>query len=233
MQYVMSDIHGDLAHFRRMLKKIGFLPPDKLYILGDVLDKGCEHLRMLTFVRENPNMLLIKGNHEYLCERYLAGTVSGELWDKCGGGGTRREVDLLSREEKEELLDYLRGLPVYWKVEAAGQEYFLTHSGYHADFPVLCPDKIRVDIEASVRAAVESDQERYLFSDDIHYIPAGLCFDKKIIVGHYPTIFLEDYHQANIFHGKKYIDIDTGNECREEGGCLACLCLDSGREFYV
>ena len=171
MQYVMSDIHGDLAHFRRMLKKIGFLPPDKLYILGDVLDKGCEHLRMLAFVRENPNMLLIKGNHEYLCERYLAGTVSGELWDKCGGGGTRREVDLLSREEKEELLDYLRGLPVYWKVEAAGQEYFLTHSGYHADFPVLCPDKIRVDIEASVRAAVESDQERYLFSDDIHYIP--------------------------------------------------------------
>ena len=52
MQYVMSDIHGDLAHFRRMLKKIGFLPPDKLYILGDVLDKGCEHLRMLAKMAE-------------------------------------------------------------------------------------------------------------------------------------------------------------------------------------
>ena len=233
MQYVMSDIHGDLAHFRRMLKKIGFLPSDQLYILGDVLDKGCEHLRTLAFVRGNPNMLLIKGNHEYLCERYLAGTVSGELWDKCGGGGTRQEVDLLSREEKEELLDYLRGLPVYWEVEAAGQEYFLTHSGYHADFPVLCPDGTRVDIEASVKEAVETDQEPYLFSDDIHYIPAGLTFDKKIIVGHYPTIFLDGYHKAKIFHGTKYTDIDTGNERRGEGGRLACLRLDDGKEFYV
>ena len=220
-------------HFRRMLKKVGFLSPDQLYILGDVLDKGYEHLRTLDFVRENPNMLLIKGNHEYLCERYLAGTVSGELWDQCGGRGTRQEVDLLSWEEKEELLDYLRGLPVYWKVEAGGQEYFLTHSGYHADFPVLCPDRRKVDIEASVRAALETDQERYLFSDDIHYIPAGLTFDKKIIVGHYPTIFLADYHRAKIFHGAKYTDIDTGNERRGEGGRLACLRLDDGEEFYV
>ena len=32
---------------------------------------------------------------------------------------------------------------------------------------------------------------------------------------------------------KKYIDIDTGNERRQEGGRLSCMRLEDGQEFYV
>ena len=59
---------------------------------GDVVDKGDENLRLLDFIRSSENMILIKGNHEYLFERYLQGTISAELWDACGGSVTRAEV---------------------------------------------------------------------------------------------------------------------------------------------
>ena len=85
MTYVMSDIHGDYSSFYNMLVKINFSSFDKLFILGDVVDKGSDNLCLLGFIRSMPNIFLIKGNHEYLFERYLQGTVSAELWDACGG----------------------------------------------------------------------------------------------------------------------------------------------------
>lgn len=234
MIYVMSDIHGDYVHLRRMLQKIRYAAgTDFLYILGDVIDKGKENLRTLQAVRDLPGAVLLKGNHEYLCERYLKHIVSAALWDRCAGRETRMEVDDLSREEQAGLCRYLEELPVCCTVHAGGEDYFLTHSGFYADEMVTAPDGRTVDIEASVRQAVRADQERYLFSDDIHVIPASLKFDKKIIVGHRPTMTLPDFQKPEIYHGTQYTDIDTGNENRRGGGRLACLRLDDGQEYYI
>lgn len=233
MRYLMSDIHGDFENFYKMLVKINFSHHDQLYILGDVLDKGTENLCLFEFVYNTENICLIKGNHEYLCERYLNGQISAELWDSCGGETTRREVSVLPEEKKQALYYAIKELPIYITVKTGSAQYFLTHSGYHADCCVRNPENDLVDIEASVQKAVARDQERYLFSDDIHYIPASLRFDKRLIVGHYPTLFLPEHHRAEIYHCSKYIDIDTGNERRNQGGRLACLRLEDGREFYV
>lgn len=233
MQYVMSDIHGDFQNFIKMLKKINFSKNDVLYIIGDIFDKGTENIKLYNYIRDAENILLIKGNHEYLCERYIIGEITGEIWDSCGGVNSRKEVDCLTDQEKKELYLYLSQLPVYLKLEIFGKEYFLTHSGYNADFCIRDPKTGLVDIEKSVVAAVEQNQERYLFSDDIHYIPSSIHFNRMLIVGHYPTTMLEEFHRAEIYHGKKYIDIDTGNQNRSEGGRLACMCLDNWKEFYI
>ena len=233
MMYVMSDIHGDYPSFYDMLVKINFSAVDKLYILGDLVDKGPDNLCLLGVVRSMPNICMIKGNHEYLFERYLQGTVSAELWDACGGSTTRKEADGLTEEKRVDMLEYLKKLPVYKIVTAGDREYFLTHSGYNADYDMFRTETGLIDIKESVEQAVKADQERYLFSNDIHYIPAALKFNKQIIVGHYPTIFIPGHEKYSIFFGKKYVDIDAGNECRDEGGKLGCLCLDTGMEYYV
>lgn len=233
MIYVISDIHGDYLHFAQMTKKIRFSSADMLYILGDAVDKGKENLRVLRYIYNTENIYFIKGNHEYLCERYLAGIIGRDVWDACGGRNTREEVERLSTEERIKLRAYLSGLPVYAKVNAGGREYFLTHSGFHADYEIYKPETDFIDIESSVLAAMAADQERYLFSDDIHYIPGTKRFDKRIIVGHYPTLFLPDFKCARIYHGRQYTDIDTGNERRKEGGRLSCLRLEDGQEFYI
>ena len=233
MKYVISDIHGDFQNFMKMLKKIEFSDKDTMYVIGDIFDKGTENIKLYRYVRDAQNMILIKGNHEYLCERYLTGEISAEVWDTCGGKNSRAEVDQLSQREKEILYEYLEHLPIYIKLEIFGKEYFLTHSGYNADFCVKDEKTGLVDIEQSVNLAVRENQERYLFSDDIHYIPSSIHFNRPLIVGHYPTTMIDGYNQANIYHGKKYIDIDTGNQNRKEGGRLACMCLDNWKEFYV
>lgn len=233
MMYVMSDIHGDYPSFYDMLVKINFSAVDKLYILGDLVDKGPDNLCLLEVVRSMPNICVIKGNHEYLFERYLQGTVSAELWDTCGGSTTRKEADGLTEEKRADILEYLKKLPVYKIVTAGDREYFLTHSGYNADYDMFRTETGMIDIKESVEQAVKADQERYLFSNDIHYMPAALKFNKQMIVGHYPTIFIPGHEKYSIFFGEKYFDIDTGNERRDEGGRLGCLCLDTGMEYYI
>ena len=233
MIYIMSDIHGDYMNFRRMLNKIKFSDTDKMYILGDIFDKGKENLRLYAWIYERSNVVLIKGNHEYLCERYLDGTVDSELWDACGGINTRMEVENIDTGDKEKLLNYLKSLPVYLILKVNETEYFLTHSGYDADCCVMNSGNTAVDIVASVEKAVMMNQEKYLFSNDIHYIPSNVLFDKEILVGHYPTIFLPEYYKAEIYKGRKYINIDTGNDCRNRGGRLSCIRLDDKKVFYV
>lgn len=233
MYYVMSDIHGDYRNFRRMLAKIKFSSNDRLYILGDAIDKGKQNLRVIDIIQKNRTIQLMKGNHEYFCERYLAGIVSGAFWDSCGGKTTRMEVEQLTEGEKKALFLYLKELPTYEIVTVNEKEYFLTHSGYHADYEEIDPNTGKVDIQASVEQAVNADMERYLFSNDIHYLPASVEFDKRVIVGHYPTVFLDGYKKAKIYYGKRYIDIDTGNENRKNGGKLSCLRLDDGKEYYI
>ena len=225
MIYVISDIHGDYPSFYKMLLKINFSSSDYLYILGDVVDKGSDNLYLLEFIRHMENACLIKGNHEYLFERYLQGTITALLWDACGGSATRSEADSLPEEKKRKLLAYLKMLPIY--------KIITVKSGYNADYAVRDPETGLIDIRKSVDQTAAADMERYLFSNDIHFIPASVRFDRKIIVGHYPVIFLPDQGTARIYHGSRYTDIDTGNERRDAGGRLSCLRLDDGREFYV
>ena len=38
--YIMSDIHGLYDRYEAMLKKIDLKEDDRLYVLGDVIDRG-------------------------------------------------------------------------------------------------------------------------------------------------------------------------------------------------
>lgn len=66
--YVMSDIHGRTDLFDEMLSKIDFSKDDKLYILGDICDRGggLDTLIRVKNLCTNPtsNIELIMGNHE-------------------------------------------------------------------------------------------------------------------------------------------------------------------------
>lgn len=66
MIYVMSDIHGRLDLFEKMLEKINFGDNDKLFVLGDMVDRGGD-LSLLSKIHELQSKGLcipIMGNHE-------------------------------------------------------------------------------------------------------------------------------------------------------------------------
>lgn len=54
MIYVMSDIHGHRRRFDSVMKQINLQPEDTLYILGDVIDRNPDGIRILQQLRAMP-----------------------------------------------------------------------------------------------------------------------------------------------------------------------------------
>lgn len=65
MDYCISDIHGRYDLFCRLLDKIRFSGGDKIYVLGDIIDKGPDSIRLAKLLFSMPNVYCIAGNHEY------------------------------------------------------------------------------------------------------------------------------------------------------------------------
>ena len=61
MIYLLSDIHGRKEKYERILEKINLQPEDKLFILGDVIDRGPDGITLLQKIMVNPQIILLKG----------------------------------------------------------------------------------------------------------------------------------------------------------------------------
>jgi hypothetical protein len=68
MTYAISDIHGMFEKYESMLKLIGFSEMDELYIIGDVIDRGIDGVKILQDIMKRPNVHVIMGNHELMAK---------------------------------------------------------------------------------------------------------------------------------------------------------------------
>lgn len=66
MIYVTSDLHGlEITKLKALLKKACFNENDRLFVLGDVIDRQNDGgVAILIWLSEQPNTQLILGNHE-------------------------------------------------------------------------------------------------------------------------------------------------------------------------
>ena len=62
--YAISDIHAHMEPFEQFLDEIG--PNDKVYVIGDVVDKGPDGLDVLFRILDDPRCILIIGNHDLM-----------------------------------------------------------------------------------------------------------------------------------------------------------------------
>ena len=60
----ISDIHGDLSGFKKLLNKVHFTDHDSLFIVGDFCEKGSEILPLVRYVMN----LSKKSNVHIVCE---------------------------------------------------------------------------------------------------------------------------------------------------------------------
>jgi serine/threonine protein phosphatase 1 len=58
MVYLMSDIHGDYNRFIELYHSIPILEEDQLYLLGDVIDKNQDGIKMLDFCMKSKNVTI-------------------------------------------------------------------------------------------------------------------------------------------------------------------------------
>lgn len=232
MNYVVSDIHGHYKKFKGLLRAIGFSDEDNLYILGDVPDRGEDTLGILKIVMEHDNIVHIKGNHELFLEKYIKNDSEIQrLYAKFGGDEVIEKLEKMDDEQRQVIHKYLKSLPHFVEVAVDGISYVLTHTGYLEDAaPVYCRDNKTINIVESIKKWVAESEMNYLLSNDLHYIPASVKFDKKLIVGHYPTYNLKE--TDGIYYSSGYIDVDNGVGMQKKSK-LACLRLEDMKEFYV
>jgi serine/threonine protein phosphatase 1 len=223
----MSDIHGCYEKYRQMLEKINFSENDTLYVLGDVVDRGPQPVKVLQDMRRRVNVRPILGNHDYTARTLLAqferefaekdfGPILNlwRIWQSDGGWATQEDFERLPPEEQEALLEYMAKFSLCETIETGGRKFILTHAGLpKGSQPENLPNYSAYDF---VSATVDYNKT---YLDDIF-----------LVTGHRPTFLIDMSYEGRIFRQNNHIVIDTGAVF---GGALGCLCLDTDEEFYV
>lgn len=225
MIYVMSDLHGCYDAYVKMLKKISFSKEDILYILGDVVDRGPNGMKILLDIAKRENVILFRGNHDHQAAvllsnlyRLLDGNASNELvdvykgWLSDGGKSTLSEYLQLSGVEQEEVLKVLGSSLISKEIEVNGKAFLLAHTVPTVD--IIC-DYEEWTLEDYIIG--EPDYEEVYFDD------------KYVITGHTPTGYIDRNSVGKIWMKNNHIAIDCGVVF---GYTLGCLCLDTMEEFY-
>lgn len=227
----MSDLHGCYDQYIKMLKKIQFSESDELYILGDVIDRGKEPIKILLDMAARDNVYAILGNHELLALSVLPALLKEIthqnatdgmseqdierllFWQGEGGNTTLEKLQKLSPDERNYLLEYLREFMLYDKIQVGKNTFILVHAGLGN----FTPERPLSDYTAEELTLYRPDPNQCFFTDNTY-----------LICGHTPTKLL--CGKAEIYQNRNHIFIDCGAVF---GGNLGCLCLETMEEFYV
>ena len=221
--YCISDIHGHLENFIKFKESLN--SDDKVFVLGDVIDKGENSIEILQYIMDDDRFTMILGNHEYMMWRYLIAEPASfekeetaSLWmDLNDGFNTFYQFEQLSREERNNIITFLASLSVSIPEVIVGErKYYLAHANPYV--------KNDLDITGDVSEVENAVWERIELKGEKPFE------DKQVIIGHTcvqeyfdecrPAYFTEDIKDAPI------IDIDGGLAYPFSNKKLIALCLD-------
>lgn len=153
-RYAVSDLHGQLDLYNQIKEYIN--DDDILYVLGDCNDRGPEPWRTLQAVIDDPQCILLMGNHEHmlwqaaevvLCKRgikpltseFIEDTVISYMYSNnpigllTRNGGADTLMQMAREQDFVRYYNTIRGLPLAITLPTEdGQGYiYLSHAGYN------------------------------------------------------------------------------------------------------
>jgi len=104
--YLIGDVQGCYDSLQRLLKKINFsLDKDRLYFLGDVVNRGNKSLETLEFIKENTdNASMVLGNHDFHLLACTIGNINPNKKDTFS--------DITNAKNATKLLEFLTQQPL-------------------------------------------------------------------------------------------------------------------------
>ena len=229
---VISDIHGCLDPFLRLLDQVGYRPgEDRLVLGGDYVDRGPHSKEVVAHVMhlaQHPEVVVLKGNHDARFAEIVATRDERvkENFLRYGGVETLESYtgapyvdssyqDILGRiaAEHSDHIAFLAGLPLFHEDE----DHIFVHAGLN---PAYEDWKTQAERDfLYIRGDFHRTQRRY---------------GRKVIFGH--TVTKEFQHSAGLWFDGEKIGIDGGCAYGLQLNCLivregeyeqaACSCAD-------
>ena len=225
--YVIADIHGEYDAFEELLAKISFGDEDTLYILGDVLDRGPNPIKVMRKLMTMPNAICIAGNHEVMaleCLEFLLQEISNKAienldqvtldklvtWQYNGASTTINEFRKLSVSEREDVIAFIQDFSAYEEVSVGEKEYLLVHAGVN-DYVTI--QRIRFDNRFHLDLDISSE---YL--------------DNKVL-----KLILQPLVENALYHGLNYCTTGDTITIRAytENNCLMIDVHDNGQGMDI
>lgn len=236
--YVCSDIHAHADILREVLKKLQ--SDDRLYMIGDAVDKGPDGMEALKILRDDPRCEMLIGNHDLMmlqnlaCEEHrdeIPALLIDDIfmrWQILNFGWASWEAFRQeSEEEQQSLTAFLKERPVLRIVEAGGRRFILVHAAVPKDYPFDEPQDLSMDVLADPKYPFLYDwKSDFVWGRYVTKVPGY-----TVIVGHTPA----QYRGGEFImqDGEDWYDIDCGLAYNEDSSKLALLCLDDMNLEYI
>jgi serine/threonine protein phosphatase 1 len=219
-KYAVSDIHGCHRTFSALLDRIALSTADKLFLLGDYIDRGPASRQVLDMMLElragGYQVRCIKGNHEdaMLLSRY-DGTLAQAWYHQWGGRETIRSFGVSDLSMiPTAYLSMLETMPLYLEAEP----YILVHAGlgFRGGDPL-------------------AGYHDMLYLRDWHAETDRDWLGNRIVLhGHTPVTKSEIERQLRVLEDAQVLDIDAG--CFQKGrpgyGHLCAFEMTGRRLFF-
>ncbi len=138
----VGDVQGCYDELRELLKLARLDASDRIWFVGDLVNRGPKSLEVLRFVRDlGERAVIVLGNHDL----HLVALA-------CGHGKPRKDDTLrevLDAPDADELVGWLRERPM---IHAEGR-YVLVHAGLLPQWTVSKALKLGREVEAALRGA--------------------------------------------------------------------------------
>lgn len=215
MQYILGDLHANRGELERLLHLLSPASGDTLIFLGDYIDKlphTTETLALLQALRREHTCVFIKGNHEFIWERYVLFQEKerGDFLREFGGRETLQEFDrdvqdALLRDDfpvlQQSLASYFDLMTVMVDFYTVG-EYLALHAG-------LLPEQY--------------DQPLLRFLEKNFFVRPQDILQKKKYLSRYTLVAGHTHLGTEPTVEEGYINIDLG---AGYGKFLGALCVE-------
>jgi bis(5'-nucleosyl)-tetraphosphatase (symmetrical) len=141
--FAVGDIQGCYEPLRRLLEKISFRPAaDRLWLTGDLVNRGPDSLHVLRWARElGDRAVIVLGNHDLHLLAVAHGAARARRDDTLQG--------ILEAPDREELLEWLRGQRLMHQEDG----FAMVHAGLLPEWPIARALELAGEVEKELREA--------------------------------------------------------------------------------
>jgi len=152
--YAIGDVQGCFDELRQLLAKVQFTAADRLWFVGDLVNRGPKSLEVLRFVRDlGERAVTVLGNHDlHLIAQY-------EGIEKLRRADTFQDV--LDAPDAAELLAWLRSRPM---MHVKG-EYAMVHAGLLPQWSFANARALGGEVSAALAASGYREFLEHMYGD--------------------------------------------------------------------